>query len=264
MTPSPQAQRSRTVAFFHIMKTGGTTFHGMLSALYGDSFHVCVDPSIDAIASALRRFDCLELHTAAYRGDFVHMLADVAADRRWDVFENCEVFTMLREPVAQTVSLYCHIAAKRQFIESTYVKNGVPFPESLEEFIESPWHFNNQLAFLTGNNQLTSKALPDATDLATTKAVLLKLRVHAGLIERYADSLHIFETVTGRRIPGRTIESRNRNPMRPSLRTLPPRILEEIRRKSTLDIELYEFARSLFEKELALCGPSPVYTFEND
>ena len=58
------------------------------------------------------------------------MLADVAASRRWDVFENCEVFTMLRDPVDQAVSLYLHKAAKRQFIESTYVKMASPFPRA--------------------------------------------------------------------------------------------------------------------------------------
>jgi hypothetical protein len=256
-------RRPRKAVFFHVLKTGGMTFRGILSSIYGDAFHVCGDPSIDAIIGALARFDCLEFHTLPYRGDFVHMHAELARRRRWDLLAGCDVFAMFRDPVDQAISQYFYMVEKRDFIEPAYRANGVPFPESLEQYAESPWHFNNQLAFLIGKYQLASKEPLRPQDLAEGKDVLLRLQVHAGLMERYADALHVFETVTSRQIPGRRIENRNQNPRRLPLGAIPAAIKEQIRRQSSLDIELYEFARTLFEKDIAECGLGLPYNFGN-
>jgi cyclopropane fatty-acyl-phospholipid synthase-like methyltransferase len=255
-------RRSNKVVFLHIGKTGGTTFNGVLSSIFGDSFHFCDDPSIEGIARALESFDCIEFHTLLRRGDWVHMHGELAAQHRWELIDGADIFTMFREPVDQAISLYFHLIEFRERVEPTCKANGVAFPESLEQFAESPWYFNNQLAFLVGKNQMTSKKLVGPKDLDYAKDILLNLQVHAGLTERYADALHVFETVTGRRIPGRSVECRNQNSKRPSLDAIPFDLKERIRRQSALDIELYEFGRGLLEKDLARCGSAPVYHFE--
>lgn len=261
--PSNSLRHSGKTVFFHILKTGGMTFRGILSSVYGGAFHVCEDPSIDAIAGDLAEFDCLVFHTLPYRGNFFHMHAELARRRRWDLLAGRDVFTMFRDPVDQAISLYFHMVEKRSFIEPTYQANGLSFPESIEQYAESPWHFNNQLAFLIGKHQLASNEPLDAKDLAEGKDVLLRLHIHAGLMERYPDALCVFETVTGRQIPGRKIANLNRNPNRPSLDAIPYAVKEQIRRRSFLDIELYEFAKDLFEKDVAECGLAKVYSFSN-
>lgn len=95
------------------------------------------------------------------------------------------------------------------------------------------------------------------------KEVLLRLKVHVGLMERYSDALHVFEAVTGRQIPGRTIVNRNQNPNRPSLDSISHDLKARIRRQSLLDSDLYAFAQELFETEVARLGAAPVYTFSN-
>lgn len=253
--------KPRKVLFLHLLKTGGMTFRGILASIYGESFHVCANPSIESITTSLAEFDCLEFHARPWQGDFVLMHGELAARRRWDLLEGADVFAMFREPVDQIVSLYFHIARNRAFVSRSFTANGIPFPESLEEFVESPWQFNNQVAFLTGNYRFATKTDLGRGDLANAKDILLRLRVHAGLTERFAASVHIFETVTGRRIPGGTIENRNLNPIRPSLDDIPGHMKKRIEAASALDIQLYEFARELFAEDLARCGPTPTYSF---
>lgn len=251
----------RRVFFLHLLKTGGMTFRGILASIYGDSFHVCVNPSIESITASLAEFGCIEFHALPWQGDFVLMHGELAARRRWDLLEGADVFAIFREPVDQIVSLYFHILRKRAFVSRAFTANGIPFPESLEEFIEFPWHFNNQVAFLTGNYRFATKSELGLEDLVHAKEILTTLHVHAGLTERFADSVHIFETVTGQRIPGGLIENRNLNLSRPSLDEIPCYIKKRIEASSALDIELYKFARELFTRDLARCGPSPTYTF---
>ena len=117
-------RRSNKVVFFHIGKTGGTTFNGVLSSIFGDSFHFCDDPSIEGIARALESFDCLEFHTLLRRGDWVHMHSELAAQHRWELIDGADIFTMFREPVDQAISLYFHMIEFRERVEPTCKVNG--------------------------------------------------------------------------------------------------------------------------------------------
>jgi hypothetical protein len=73
--------------------------------------------------------------------------------------------------------------------------------------------------------------------------------------------MHLFEKVTGVQAPGRLIVNENRDAGRPKREPAPESVLEVIRSNSGLDLELYEFARQLFLRDLALCGPAPAYRF---
>src|SRR5262249_28338781 len=159
--------------------------------------------------------------------------------RRWDLLRGANSFVMFREPVDQCISQYFDLVRKREFVEPTYIRNDTRFPESLEEFIENPLHCNNQLAFMLGNYQLTTKRSPDQADLELAKEILLDLKVSIGLIERYAESLGVFGTVTGQKIPEGKVELRNQNPDRPPIESIDDRVRDVVRERSALDIQLY-------------------------
>ena len=251
----------RKAVFFHVMKTGGMTFRSILGSIYGPSFHVVDDPSIEAIEAALRKFECLEFHTLPFRGDFVHMHSQLVEQQCWDLLDGCDVFTMFREPVDQVVSQYFYTERNRAFIEPTYKTNGIPFAENIEQYLDGPWHFNNQLAFLLAKYPLTAKTPLDRNDLEAAKEMLLRLRTHVGVTEQFADSLHIFERVTGRSVPGKKVLNQNKNPDRPPLEAISVTVRDAIRERSALEIELYEFGRELFLKDLAEYGSAPEYSF---
>jgi hypothetical protein len=254
------AAASKKVVFLHVMKTGGTTFRGILEAIFQDRFHVCVDPAISAIARDLEQFECVEFHEIRLDNGYTHLHTELVQARRWDLLDNRDIFAIFREPVDHAISLYFYVRDRREKIEPFYQSRGIPFPESLEEFVEVPWHLNNQLAFLTGENQPIGNWEPGHLDIALATEMLERCQIHVGLTERFAEFVHLFQTVTGRAIPG-AIESRNRNPNRPRIQALPASLREKIRRLSAPDCELYELARSRFESEIAHCSTPQRFSF---
>jgi hypothetical protein len=246
--------------FFHVLKTGGMTFQAILSAIYGEAFHIVNDPSLPAIEADLAKYACLEFHMMEYERDWVYLHANLMQQRRWELLQGANLFTMLREPVDCFLSWYFYAVMIRERIEPVLNKNGLPFPETLEQCMMDPATVNNQLAFLVGKVQLHGN-LVDRSDLENAKKFLQTLNVHVGLTERFADSMNVFETVTGKRIPGSFIRNQNENPGRPRLDAVSQEVRDRISELCALDIELYEFGKQLFEEDFARCGPTPTYSF---
>jgi len=249
------------VVFFHIPKTGGMTFREVLVRIYRDQFHVCERPEVESIRSDFERHDCIEFHTIGFEGDFIQPHRDLVKQDRWDVVAGAEMFVMFREPVNQLVSQYYDAIRKREFVEFSYVRNGVKWAESLEEYVGLEHQLNGQLSFMAGEYLMASKRSLTRDDLARAKDFLVSHKVKVGLLERYAESLRIFEAATGREIPERSVEVRNQNESRPALDEVPQSLRDRIAEASVLDIELYEFAKGLFEEQLAACDPSLAYSF---
>jgi hypothetical protein len=250
---------SKTV-FFHVPKTGGTTFQAILAAIYGESFCICSDPSIDSIATALTRFKCLEFHLQPADSGWVCLHTELVRQRRWDLIKGRHAFTMLREPVDQALSQYFYLQTIRARVEPILHASGLDFTDSLTEYFRSPTAYNGQLAFLLGRTQ-RNETLTTRDDLAKAKEMLVELRMHVGLTERFADAMNVFESVTGERIPDAGIKNQNRNAGRPKVADVPNKIREQIRENSALDIELYEFGRELFLEDLKQCGKTRTYSF---
>ncbi len=176
-------------------------------------------------------------------------------------FAGTDVFTMFRDPVDQVVSQYFYLHHKRALLEPAYKLNGMKFPETMDQYLDNPIHLNNQLAFLVGKYRMKPGNDVTLADLDAAKEMLIQLNVHPGLTERFAESLHIFETITGRRVPGGQILNLNQNPDRLPLEAISARTKDRIRELSELDNVLYAFARDLFMKDVALCGKTRQYTF---
>ena len=249
------------IAFFHVMKTGGVTFRRILSTIYEDAFQVCYDPTVDAVQQVLTRSQCIEFHSFQFQGRLTNMHSELARLNRWDVLDGCACFTMLREPVDQMISLYQFVTRQRFFVEPVYLANGLTFPESLEQYVESSFHFNLQTAFLADRYPLEEGSAVSAQDLTRAKDMLQRVQMHVGLTERFADSMNVFEAVSGRVIPGTTIHNENRNPDRVPVSAIPEKLKEKIREHNHLDLELYALGQEMFQQDFARCGPTRDYVF---
>lgn len=256
-----QNPTSKKTVFFHVMKTGGMTFRNIVSNLYRSRFKLIEDPTISSIERELAENDCVEFHTLPYAGGGMHMHRCLARQNRWDILAGTDIFTMLREPVDQVVSQFHHIHMQRGIIEPVFEANGVTFPETLEQYVENPANFNNQLAFLVGKYGTDSNDLVTRQDLDELKSIMTRLNFHVGLTERFSESVHVFEAVTGRFVAGGKVRNQNRNPGRVALQNVPESIKAQIRARSTFDLELYRFAGELLARDLAIYGPAKQYTF---
>jgi hypothetical protein len=251
---------SQKIVFFHIVKTGGSTFQAILSAIYGDAFRICNDASLDSIKATLARSQCLEFHIQPGDNGWICLHGELVRQQRWDLIKGCHAFTMLREPIDQVLSQYFYLQTIRAQVEPILHASGLEFPDSLTEFLRSPTGYNGQLSFLMGQTQRDG-ALMTPKDLADAKEMLLRLGMHVGLTERFADSMNVFESVTGLRIPDAGIKNQNRNASRPKLADVPRRIRDQIQENSALDIELYRFGRELFLEDLSRCAKTRKYGF---
>ena len=234
--------------FLHVMKTGGTTFRSILSSIYGSQFHVCTNSALDNVERDLASFDCLELHLSNSPRGWVHHHSELAEQRRWDLLEGRNIFTMFRNPVDQILSNYFSMQRLRTQIEPRMAAIGVKFPETIEQYLDHKANFNNQTAFILGKSQKPGDYL-DRNDLDEAITVLDRLQVHIGLTERFAESLAVFESVTGLTAPA--YETRNQTSGRPTLHDVSPNIRQRIADQSQLDLELYAFAKSRFSNDLA-------------
>ena len=259
MNESPEARPK--IVFLHVAKTGGSTFRRIVSAVYGDSFHTCRDRSIEDIAATLAKYDAVEFHGVTTTTEWFRPFGEIIRLGRWDLLENVQVFTMLRDPVDRYLSNYYYMVSRREFTEAAMANHGYKFPESLEEMMSWPASFNFQIDFLLGN---PAKAGVPVTreDLEAVKEMFRRLNVHVGLTERFAESTHIFEAITGRHVPGNLIRNTNRNPNRPALESIPEETRNLIRERSALEQELYDFGTELFLADLARCGPIKEFQFE--
>ncbi len=247
------------VAFLHINKTGGSTFRRILQSIFEQQFHYCEDPAIASVETALAKFACVEFHTLSYATNWALAHQELVSLRRWDLLEGRHNFTMLRDPVDQFLSLYYHLIKIRERVEPALKAQGLPFPDSIEMMLGHPACFNDQLAYLVGKRR-DRESWVTRDDLELAKEMLLRLKMHVGLMEQFSDSMHVFEAVTGLKIPAATIVCENRNPNRPPLEMMPVDVLERIREGNALEYELYEFGRELLAQDLARFGLAPAYS----
>jgi hypothetical protein len=258
MTEAPVALPK--LAFIHVIKAGGTTFREILRTLYGNSFHFCTDPTIPSIQAKLAKYRAVEFHKLTTPTSNLYIHCDLIGQRRWDLLADRHIFTMFRDPLDHYLSYYHYVAQRRAAIEPMLGEGRYRFPQSLEEFMSWKYTFNQQLASFVGKLGDDGYCCT-REDLETAKEMLVQLHIRVGLTENFAGSMHIFEIATGLQIPGRLIVNQNSNPNRQAYQTIPEDVKQDIRRNSALDQELYDFGRQLFLRDLALCGPMPVYCF---
>ncbi len=252
--------KRKKVVFLHIPKTGGMTFQNILRQVFPHSVHFVKNPDIEKIRKNLKSYRCIVLHGTEYKGEFIYLTQDIMQPAYRHILKDASIFVLFRNPVKQHLSLFSFLKRKRDEILPIYQQNDRTFPETLEDFLTLV-HYNQQLGFLVGNLQSNSATVVNKHDLEYAKSLLINLDIKVGITERYADFLHIFETVTGKRIPDRTIKIINQNPNQSIYEAVDEETLNIIRQRNHLDMELYEFARGLFEKQLATCGPRPEYRF---
>jgi hypothetical protein len=241
--------RSRKLIFLHSPKTGGMTLDNILPQLYPGRYAVCRTADAAEIRKLLDSVDCLRFHPAHVDGQLVFPHSVLFQKENWDALEDVDIFIMFRHPVDHILSLYAHYMRHRDLpgLEEGLAGIGIDAPDTLEQFLSAPYG-DPQLAFFVGETQMTGRGVDEA-DLERAKELMENLNVTIGILERYGESLAALERSTGKQLPTRMIEVRNQNPDGPT--TIDAATRDWIARRNRLDMALYEYALTRFERQVA-------------
>ena len=240
----PGTARAYVLVFMHVPKTGGTTLEYLLAKNYtvNGTLHINA-PALANNPYALFKKGDLP-HVVMGHHKLSHVLYRFI-DRR------LVHITMLRDPVKRVLSYFDYLQTSKGHGLHDKAKQ-----RDLEAFVESDdmvelanaqtMRIAGYLAHSPGKHADADRALAQAKEHLARRFTLF------GLTERYPAFL-----LMGRRVLGwRDIFHQSRNISKKKTRPedVDAGILDRIRERNQQDIELYEFARDLFDQRCAELG----------
>lgn len=237
----------KPVLFIHVPKTAGTTFFLGLTNLFGDTAVRPLrhgEPGLEALVADVAEGRAPEL--ACIAGHVPMWIFAPWIDR-------FEAVTILRHPVARTLSLYRFL---RRHNAAELVRYGLAPGFQFEDFIASrniaiASQVNNAMVQILGGGaggigHATTPAT--AIDAALDTAVAQLGRLTFGLSEAMSESLHLFEQRWG--VPF-AFDNTRENATEADSGAVDPQHLRQIVAHNIHDIALYEHATALFRQRCA-------------
>jgi Galactose-3-O-sulfotransferase len=234
-TPVKRSSVGETLIFLHIPKTAGTTLNRIIEWQYNPLSIFTVDPH--HIRATTERFATFpEQRRRRLRVIRGHLLFGIHEL----IPQNSTYITLLREPVSRVLSSYNFILRRPLHPLHRKLKREHIGPK---EFIQLIPHAQNlQCRFIAG---IGKAGACDDGILHMAKENLRRYFRVVGLSERFHDSLLLMAAEFGWKVP--VYKSRKVATVRP---TVDSAVTEMIREHNRFDIELYQFARELFEESM--------------
>jgi hypothetical protein len=228
--------------FTHIPKTAGTSFFEQVIAPNYSEHEILTETSLTRFHSALKPHHKV---VAGHRGYGMHRFTS----------EEYQYVTFLRNPIDRAVSAYHFILqCDPRYCQHSLYEQATR--ESITDFYRNPLFQNEMTQMLAGFEygllrKYTGLSLFSKQMLRQAKQNLQDRYLTFGIKERFDDSIELVRSKLGleRYLP--TTHVFKKTKMRPSLSELTPDILDQLEDAHQLDLELYDFALTLFEKHLS-------------
>lgn len=225
----------------HLPKNAGTTLHRALRWKYGpgvfvlDRQQMLPEEIEDTVPSSIH--------------DATVVIGHLPYGVHRYIRKECDYITLLREPVARVISMYYYVLEHPDHrLHDEVVRTGM----DLEEFVRSsadPVVDDQQTRLLAGKG-LSGKPVIGRATLEQAERNLESFLV-VGLKERFDETFVLMRRALGWKLP---MYVRTNVTAQPQLAAEP--VIELIRDRNQLDLELYEFARELFAARVAEEGAS--------
>ena len=235
--------RDRCIVFLHIPKTGGVTLRRALKWKYPS--RLLYEESLSKPLEALEQVPLSERANARVISGHLHY-----GVHEW-IPQECEYITVLREPVARVISSYHYILGDQgHWLHADLVQSDAPW----EKFLQSePTVDNHQTRMISGRGGGELARAPEPLDrdaLDEAKRNLERFLV-AGLTERFDETFILLRRALRWKLPFYLTANVTKSPKRAS-----ESIVERVRERNQLDLELYAFADRLLSAAIAEQGAS--------
>jgi hypothetical protein len=232
----------RPLIFLHIPKAGGSSLQDYILSHYpGGKFY--------RFTGDTQQWNEFPNLPEARRASFDALVGHVHFGLHRHLPEPATYLTMLRDPVDRMVSHFYYVLSDPAHYLHKRIREG---GYTLYEFAATRVSHeldNDQVRWLTEAHHFEVERV-DRALLEQAKWNLEHGIAAFGLMERFEQSLRCFEAAFGwEKRP--LIEKKNVNRERPPLAEIDPAAIQAIREANKFDVELYEFARALFEERAA-------------
>jgi hypothetical protein len=237
---------AETVIFFHIPKTAGTTLNTILQNNYpAEAIFATEFVDVGGIDNYQKLPEKRRAKIQLLKGHMNFGLHQYAPG-------GATYFTLLRDPVDRALSHYYHIRREERHPAHPYVvDNDMSIRESLEAGVD-PLLFNAQTRLLSGvaNSVPIGQCTREHLQLAMRN--LRQYFAVVGLTEEFEKTLLLLRRVFGWQ--NLYYEPQNVAADRKRKSELSQATLSNLRQANSLDIELYDYARWLFDEQVNACG----------
>ncbi len=234
----------KAVIFLHIPKTAGTALQVMIRQQFRQSGIYELDNK-----DARRSMDIFKGMADRDKKKFRAVVGHMWFGLHESMPKPCTYITLLREPIDRVVSHYYYVRRmSAHYLHQEVISRNLSLKDYLEQKLSTELN-NGQTRLLSG--EMDENRYPFGTCprelLDRAKNNLKEHFSVVGIQERYTDTLRLLEKVFGWKI---SYFHKNVTSNRPALEDIPRRTIEVIRKYNQLDIELYVYAREIFEEQL--------------
>ena len=233
----------KTLIFFHINKTAGTTLREILRRKFPVDSKATVHDVDELLAIPKEERSNIQY----LEGHFIFGLHEYLS-------QPSTYITILRDPVSRVISEYYYLIS---MLDDPRYAERIGKNTTLEEYSkQGMWYsWNHQTASICG----IGKGFPppygpvplSAKDLGVAQENLRKHFMFVGLTERFDESLVLLKRTLGWKIKDIIYLKENVGRIRPPRDGISRETLKMIQQHNELDTELYEFAKQMFEEQIS-------------
>ena len=217
-------QIKKSNIFIHIPKTGGTTIN---CAMNNSEWQTTPDFNYRHIDYKTKRSNS----------------ADIFNPLKYELYEQHNIFMLLRHPIDRLLSEYSFIKTRPEFMN--LIK---PTPKDFDSYIKNKQTQNYMIGFLVGK-RMYDTSFVDRDDLELVKNAIRNINIKVGIFDHYAASLSYFSEYSNLKWP-KKIDIKRITLNRPTVADISEETKLLILKNNALDLNLYQYALDIFNSKI--------------
>ena len=210
--------------FIHIPKTGGTTIN---CAMNNSEWQTTPDFNYRHIDYKTKRSNS----------------ADIFNPLKYELYEQHNIFMLLRHPIDRLLSEYSFIKTRPEFMN--LIK---PTPKDFDSYVKSKQTQNYMIGFLVGK-RMYDTSFVNRDDLELVKNAIRNINIKVGIFEQYEASLSYFSEYSNLKWP-KKIDIKRITLNRPTVADISEKTKLLILENNALDLDLYQYALDIFNSKI--------------